>query len=70
MGIFLLKLDETFKDQEIKIIVSTNLGRERNILQLLVDILSIGSGSVDTHIFAETNSGSRSVADPKYWTQL
>jgi len=35
-------------------------------LQFLVDILPLGSGSVDPHIFADPNpdSGSQNLADP------
>ena len=33
-------------------------------LQFLVDILPLGSGSVDPHFFADPDQGSRSLADP------
>jgi len=33
-------------------------------LQFLVDILSLGSGSVDPHIFADPDPGSQNLADP------
>ena len=33
-------------------------------LQFLVDILSLGSGSVDTHILADPDPGSQNLADP------
>ena len=33
-------------------------------LQFLVDILPLGSGSVDPHIFADPDPGSQNLADP------
>ena len=41
--------------------------------QFLVDILSLGSGSVDPHIFADPDPGSQNHADPtdpdpEHWT--
>ena len=41
-------------------------------LQFLVDILPLGSGSVDPHIFADPDPGSQNLADPtdpdpKHW---
>ena len=33
-------------------------------LQFLVDILALGSGSVDPHIFADPDPGSQNLADP------
>ena len=33
-------------------------------LQFLVDILPLGSGFVDPHIFADPDSGSQNLADP------
>ena len=36
-------------------------------LQFLVDILLLGSGSVDPHIFAYPDPGSQNLADPKHW---
>ena len=41
-------------------------------LQFLVDILTIGSGSVDPHIFADPDPGSQNFVDstdpdPKHW---
>ena len=33
-------------------------------LQFLVDILPLGSGSVDPHIFADPDPGSQNRADP------
>ena len=33
-------------------------------LQFMVDILPLGSGSVDPHIFADPDPGSQSLADP------
>ena len=45
---------------------SSDLGFESKIffLQFLVDILPLGSGSVDPHIFADP--GSQNLADPKH----
>ena len=34
------------------------------MLQFLVDILPLGSGSVDPHIFADPDPGSKNLADP------
>jgi len=50
--------------------------RSKNVfLQFLADILPLGSGSVDPHIFVDTDPGSQNLADPtdldadpKYWT--
>ena len=45
-------------------------------LQFLVNILPLGSGSVDPHIFADPDPGSQNLADPmdpdpKHWvTQI
>ena len=41
-------------------------------MQFLVDILPLGSGSVDPHIFADPDPGSQNLADPtdpnpKHW---
>jgi len=38
--------------------------------QFLIDILPLGSESVDPHIFAESDPGSQNVADPKHWFEL
>jgi len=38
-------------------------------LQFLVDILPLGFGSVDPHIFADLDPGSQNLADPKHWNQ-
>ena len=38
--------------------------REELFLQFLVDILPLGSGSVDPHIFADLDPGSQNLADP------
>ena len=35
-------------------------------MQFLVDILPLGSGSVDPHIFADPDPGSQNLADPKH----
>ena len=50
------------------------------LLQFLVDILPLGSGSVDPHIFADPDPGSQNLADPvdpvdpvpdpKHWLKL
>ena len=42
------------------------------MLQFLVDILHLGSGYVDPHIFADPDPGSQNLADPtdpdpKHW---
>ena len=34
-------------------------------MQFLVDILPLGSGSLDPHIFADPDPGSQNLADPK-----
>ena len=54
---------------------SSDLGFRRKkdfFLQFLVDILPLGSGSVDPHIFADPDPGSQNLADltdpdPKHW---
>ena len=46
---------------------SSDLGFESKkvfFLQFLVDILPLGSGSVDPHIFADPDPGSQNLADP------
>ena len=73
----MLKLNEPFRNQEIFIISffnSSDLGFESKIffLQFLFDILSLGSGSVDSHIFPDPDPGSQNLADPtdpdpKHW---
>ena len=35
-------------------------------LQFLVDILPLGSGSVDPHILADPDPGSQNLGDPKH----
>ena len=42
-------------------------------LQFLVDILPLGSGSLDPHIFTDLDQGSQSLSDPmdpdpKHWS--
>ena len=65
--IFILK---PFKNEEIfKIPLFSNvqiwvLGVKKLFLQFLVDILPLGSGSVDPHIFADPDPGSKNLADP------
>jgi len=65
----MLKLDETFKCFEISLLTVTNwrLRAKDFCLQFLVDILPLGSGSVDQHIFADSNPdpGSQQIADRK-----
>ena len=76
--IFILKLDEPFRNEEICIISlsfkSSDLGFRINVffLQFLVDFLPLGSGSVDPHIFVDPEPGSQNLADPtdpdpKHW---
>ena len=66
----MLKLDEPFRNQDIFIIspfsiVQTWVLRVKFLfLQILVDILPLGSGSVDPHIFADPDPGSQNLADP------
>ena len=65
----MLKLDESFRNQEIFIIslfsiVSIWVLRVNFFLQFLVDILPLGSGSVDPHIFADPDPESQNLADP------
>ena len=45
---------------------SSDLGFRRKFffLQLLVDILPLGSGPVDPHIFADLDPGSQNLTDP------
>ena len=40
------------------------LGVKKLFLQFLVDILPLGSGSVDPHIFADPDPGSQNLTDP------
>ena len=73
----MLKLDEPFRNQEINIIslfsiVQIWILRVKFFLQFLVDILPLGTGSVDPHIFADPDPGSQNLADPtdpdpKHW---
>ena len=67
----MLKLDELFKNQEIFIIsifsiVQIWVIRVKIFSQFLVDILPLGSGSVDPHIFGDPDPdpGSQNLADP------
>ena len=48
------------------------LGVKKFFLQFLVDILPLGSGSLDPHIFADPDPGSQNLVDPtdpdpKHW---
>ena len=65
----MLKLDEPFRNQEI-FFNSSDFGFESKffLLQFLVNILPLGSGSVDPHIFADPDPdpGSQNLADPTY----
>ena len=73
----MLKLDEPFRDQEVFIIslfsiVQFWVESKICLLQFLVDILPLGSGSVDPHNFADPDPGSQNLADPtdpdpKHW---
>ena len=76
--IFILKLNEPFRNEEICIISlsfkSSDLGfRSKDFfLQFLVDFLPLGSGSVDPHIFADVDPGNQNLVDPtdpdpKHW---
>ena len=71
--IFILKLDEPFINEEIFIIALFSkvqiwcFGVKKIFfLQFLVDILPLGSISVDPHIFAypDPDPGSQNLADP------
>ena len=54
----MLKLDEPFRNQEICIISFFSTVQIWSFfLQFLVDILPLGSGSVDPHIFADPDAG-------------
>ena len=53
------------------------LGVKKFFLQFLVDILPLGPGSVDPHIFADPDPGSQNLADPTnpdpdptHWSQI
>jgi len=60
----MLKLDEPFRNQEILIISLFSI--VKIFFAVFVDILHLGSGSVDPHIFAEPgpDPGSQNLADP------
>ena len=66
----MLKLDEPFRNQEIFIISLFPIVQiwvlrlNFFFLQFLVDILPLGSGSVDPHIFSDPDPGSENLADP------
>ena len=66
----MLKLDEPFRNQEIFIIslfsiVQILVLRVKFLfLHFLVDILPLGSGSVDSHIFVDPDPGTQNLADP------
>ena len=47
---------------------SSDLGLESKFFfAFFVDFLSLGSGSVDQHIFADPDPGSQNLAETKYW---
>ena len=50
----------------ITFFTSSDLGfrTKRFYLQFLVDTLTLGTGSVDPHFFADPDSGSQHIADP------
>ena len=64
--IFMLKLDEPFRDEDILDNLSffkrSDLGFESE--RFLFDILPTGSEAVDPHIFADPDPRSQNVADP------
>ena len=66
----MLKLDEPFRNQEIfifslfSIVQIWVLKVNFFLLQFLVDIFPLGSGSVDPHIFPDPDPGSQNLADP------
>ena len=66
----MLKLNEPFRNQKIfilslfSIVQIWGLRVKFVFLQFLVDILPLGSGSVDPHIFADPDPGSQNLADP------
>ena len=63
--IFILKLDEPFRNEEIFSKVQIwILGVKFFFSQFLVDILALGSGSVDPHIFVDPDPGRQNLADP------
>jgi len=67
--IFILKLDEPFKNEEIfkiSLFPKFRFGfRSKKVfLQFLVYILPLGFGSVDPHIFVDPDTGSQNLADP------
>jgi len=49
----MLKLDEPFRNQEIFIIPLFSIVESKFFRFFFVDILSLGSGSVDPHIFED-----------------
>ena len=63
----MLKLNEPFRNQKICIISLFSIVQIWFFcVQFLVDILPLGSGSVDPHIFAnlDPDPGSQNLADP------
>ena len=67
--IFILKLDEPFRNEELFIISLFSkdqiwvFGVKKFFLQFLVDILPLGSGPVNPHIFADPDPGSQNLTD-------
>ena len=74
----MLKFDEPFRNYEILVIFLFPIVQiwvlrvTFFVLQFLVDILPLGPGSGDPHIFADPDPGSQNLADPtdpdpKHW---
>ena len=69
MFIFILKLDEPIRNKKFLLSLffkSSDLGfRSKKVFfQFLVDVLPLGSGSADPHIFVDPDPGSQILADP------
>ena len=66
----MLKLNEPFRNQEVFIISFFSIVQiwvlrvKSFLLQFLVDIFPLGSGSVDPHIFADSDPASQNIVDP------
>ena len=60
-------IDEPFRIRKLLIITlftSSDSGLRAKYLQFLVDTLTLETGSVDPHFFADPDPGSQNVADP------
>ena len=71
--ILILKLDEPFRNEEIFITPLFFKSSDFDFSffwQFLIDILPLGSESVDPHIFADPDPGSQNLADPKHWEKV